>query len=152
MLPGPPERRWGAVAGRAVFVALVTLAAVPAYLAVSPDWRGAVVRVASAIVVAVVLFGVRRHLAEAVRAHDRPPVEEALAAPVAPPLVDRRLVELAGQVTTACRSASYFHRAFWPRLASLTPRAPAPPPTRRLGRGPALDDLAAAVDALEKAR
>jgi hypothetical protein len=52
-------------------------------------------------------------------------------------------------VRTARRSRRYFEEAFWPRLVAFSSRPLARPPVR-LGRGPSLAGLRAALDAIEK--
>lgn len=146
----PPERPWGLVVGDVVFIAVVALATVPAYVFVEASWRPLVVRLAAALVLGVLLLQVKNAVLERVT-RDRPSAfETAAITPTVESRVDSHLVNLETAVRASVRDRRSFERMLWPRLCAFA-RAPltAPAP-RRFGRGPSLDDVRTVVETLER--
>ena len=131
--------------------ALVLLAAIPAYLTLSPSWRSVAVRLlCAAIVVAAGLRVVRA----ARRAIDTSPAF-ALDAPTpapAPSELDERFLRLRDEVVFSIRSRPYFDTVLWPRLSRLAGTELVAPPEHR-GRprnGPPRDTLARLLAEIER--
>jgi hypothetical protein len=133
-MPSPPERSVGRIAVRGFFAVLLILAAIPAYLGLSPTWRPPALRAACALLVVVGCVRVVR----AARGSIGPPPPSALdAPPAAPPApeLDDRFLRLRDDLVYSARSRRYFDAILWPRLAELagTP-LPRPAERRRLRR------------------
>ena len=137
--------------GAAVVVALVALAAMPAYLALAPSWRPVAVRL---VCTAAVIAGCVRALRWA-RGAAAPSVASPLdghAPPVPGPELDTRFLALRDDVIYGTRSRRYFDVILWPRLSELAGTEMLPRPADRRGlrrRGPslrAIDDLVAGIE------
>jgi hypothetical protein len=143
-----PRRR---LAAFALLGALVVLAAIPAYLAVAPAWRGVALRGACALLVATGCARAARWVRGArvsgpLSPLDAPPI------PVPPVALDERFLALWDDVRFSTRSRRYFDRILWPRLVTLAGR-PFPRPADRRGigrRGPSLASLDAAIAEIER--
>lgn len=144
-----PHRR---LVGGAVLLALVALAAMPAYLALPPSWRQVGVRLLCG---AAVIAGCVRALRWA-RGAAAPSVVSPLDAPAPPPAVpelDARFLALRDDVIYGARSRRYFDVILKPRLDALAGTETLPPPAPRRGlrrRGPSLRALAELVTQIER--
>ncbi len=158
-MPPAPERRWpGLVAGYLALVAVVALAAVPAWVYAEPAHRPAVVRLALAAVVGVALL----HLSRAARAAVEAQLASEFEAALRPAPVEGRrapaYVTLQDEIRHGVASRQYFERVLWPRLEAVAARhrgaaGPAlrrPPARRLLGRGPSLAALTALIARIEE--
>ena len=150
-MPADAERSRRRLAGRAIVATLLVLAAIPAYLTISPAWRPAVVRLACAGLVAVGCVRARRWVRDAMEPH---PVSALDAPPPARPApeLDSRFLRLCDDVTFSTRSRRYFDAILWPRLCELA-EADLPRPAERRGmprRGPSLSALQALIAEIEK--
>jgi hypothetical protein len=133
-------------------VALVALAAMPTYLALSPTWRPVAVRLSCA---AAVIAGCVRALRWA-RAAAAPSVVSPMDAPAPPaavPELDARFLALRDDVVYGTRSRRYFDVILRPRLDTLAgaeglPRAADPRGIRR--RGPSLRAIEELVAEIER--
>ena len=134
-----------------VLAAVVLLATVPVYVYVEPSWRPLVGRLAAAFVVGVSVLQFRRALVERLAFDGPSPLDEARARRAPEPGVPHHFRDLISDVRAALRSRRYFEEALWPRLVGYASR-PLPRPPARLGRGPSLAGLRAALDAIEKSR
>ena len=147
--PRPARRR---VAIGAVVTALVALAAMPTYLALSPAWRPVVIRLASAV---AVVGGCVRALRWA-RGAAAPAAVSPLDSPAPPapgPELDARFLALRDDVIYGVRSRRYFDVILAPRLAALAGPEGLPPVAPRRGlrrRGPSLRTLEALVAEIER--
>jgi hypothetical protein len=152
------ERRWPRIVlGYALFsMLLVSLAAV-FYTIVDPSHRALVVRLAVALMLAVVLLHLTNGLRKAYE--DLPPsdFERALRGQRPGPRIDPYFGRLHDELRHSAENHSYFDRVLWPRLVVLAERLQGQagaglrkPPGRRLRRGPSLDALAAVIDLLER--
>jgi len=148
--PRRPSRRRLAVG--AVAAAVVALAAMPTYLALSPAWRPVVVRLACA---AAVVAGCARAMRWA-RGAAGPSATSPLDAPPPPapsPELDARFLALRDDVIYGARSRRYFDVILAPRLAALAGARGLPPVPARRGlrpRGPSLAALDALVAEIER--
>jgi len=138
--------------GGAVVVALVALAVMPAYLALSPSWRPVAVRL---VCTAAVIAGCVRALRWA-RGAGAPPVVSPLdghAPPAAGPELDARFLALRDDVIYGTRSRRYFEVILWPRLHALARSEMLPRPANRRGiprRGPSLRAISEVVAEIER--
>ena len=136
---------------RGLGAALVLLAAIPAYLTLSPSWRAVAVRLLCAAI--VVTAGVR--VARAVRRAIATSPAFALDAPTpapAPSELDERFLRLRDEVVFSVRSRRYFDTVLWPRLQRLAGTDLAAPPEHRGRRrkGPPRDTLARLLAEIEE--
>ena len=149
-MPEPARRSGRRLVARAIALALLVLAALPAYLTVAPKWRPAAIRLACAVAVAVGCARARRRARDVVAAYplsvfDVPP-------PSAPgATLDPRFLRLRDDLIASTRRRRYFDVVFWPRLVALGGSDLPRPTERRLSkrRGPslrALGDLIARVE------
>ena len=139
----PIAVRWACLAG-AVF-----LAAVPVYVFVEPAWRALVARLASALVLGIVLLDLRGILADRLALGGTSGLDDARDRRAPAPDVPLRFLDLIKEVRVALRSRRYFETVLWPRLTALTPRPLARPAMRR-GRGPSLAGLSDVIAVIEK--
>lgn len=157
--PRPPALAALAVVARfAAAVVAIALLALPLWLAVSPEHRPVVVRLASAVVIAAlaarIIAAARRHLeAQTPSALDRaarPAPSEAS--------IPREYRDIAEELHYGRTSHGYWTRVLEPRLAALAARLPGaspvtvPPrsaPRRLLRLGPSLGALRGAIARLE---
>ncbi len=157
-MPPPPERRRrGIVAGYAVLLAAVGLAATPAYVYAESPNRPVIVRLAIAVVVGVVLL----HLLRITRARIAAQAPSAFEAALVPARAELRLaplfVALRDEIRFSVAHQRYFEHVLWRRLLELTAGRrgrssdgwPAKPPGRLLGRGPSLATLRRLIDEIE---
>jgi hypothetical protein len=150
-MPEASRRSRRRLVALAIVAALVALAAMPTYLALSPSWRPTAVRVACA---AAVIAGCVRALRWA-RGAAAPSVISAVDAPVPPPAgpeLDARFLSLREDVISGTRSRRYFEVILWPRLCALAGTA-LPRPANRRGlprRGPSLRAIEELVARIER--
>ena len=151
-MPQHPKRSRRRLVGGAVIVALMALAAMPAYLALSPSWRPVAVRLACT---AAAIAGCVRALRWA-RGAAAPSVVSPLdghAPPAAGPELDARFLALRDDVIYGTRSRRYFDVILWPRLQALAGSEMLPRPANRRGirrRGPSLRAISEVVAEIEK--
>lgn len=151
-MPQHPRRSRRHLVGAAVVVALVALAAMPAYLALGPSWRPVAVRL---VCTAAVIAGCVRALRWA-RGAAAPSVVSPLdghAPPVPGPELDARFLALRDDVIYGTRSRRYFDVILWPRLSELAGSEMPPRPADRRGirrRGPSLRAIEELVAEIEK--
>ena len=151
-MPQHPKRSRRRLVGGAVVVALVALAVMPAYLALSPSWRPVAVRLACT---AAVIAGCVRALRWA-RGAAAPSLVSPLDAPAPPaagPELDARFLALRDDVIYGARSRRYFEVILWPRLGELARSEMLPRPANRRGlrrRGPSLRAIEELVAEIEK--
>jgi hypothetical protein len=142
-----PVRR---LAAGAILVGLLGLAALPGYLAVEPQWRPLVLRLACAAVVAVACARVARWVRGAMDTHPPSLLDTPRSLP-APPVLDPRFLRMRDYLVQSVRSRRYFASVLWPRLRALArDPLPEPAPRRWLPRlGPsraALQNLIAEIE------
>lgn len=151
-MPQRPRRSRRRLVGGAVVVALVALAAMPAYLALSPSWRPVAVRLACTV---AVIAGCVRALRWA-RGAAAPSVVSPLdghTPPAAGPELDARFLALRDDVIYGARSRRYFDVILWPRLQALAGSEMLQRPADRRGirrRGPSLSAISELVAEIEK--
>jgi len=159
-VPSPADRGWARLlGGYAAFTGIVILVTVPVAIAVDPGKRPVLIRVAAAIVLAVMLIDLVRAARALVQAQPPSPFEAALQ-PVKPATgIDRRFQALRDEIRFGVTSANYWDRVLWPRLCELANRLPGRPrlsppvhvPRRGLfRRGPRLSALRAIIGKLEE--
>jgi hypothetical protein len=150
-MPTPARRVGPRLVARVVLLSLLALAALPAYLTVSPRWRPAAARLAGALVVAIGCARARAWARDAVA----PPADAGVDAPPPPPperVLDPRFLRLRDDLIAGTRRRRYFDVMLWPRLAALAgPDLPRPEerrgPTRR---GPSLRAIEGLVARIEE--
>ncbi len=150
-MPARAERSRRRLAGRAIVAALVVLAAMPAYLALSPPWQPVAVRLSCAAIVAAGCVRVLRRARGAMEAEPISPLD-APPPPAAVPELDARFLALRDDVIHGTRSRRYFDRILWPRLSGLA-GTDLPRPAERRGlrrRGPSMSVLARLVTEIER--
>jgi hypothetical protein len=135
----------------AILSGLVLLATVPVYVYVEPAWRPLVARLASALVLGVVLLQLRRALIDRLEAAGESALDDARGRHRPEPGVPHHFLDLMSDVRTALRSRRYFDEVMWPRLTSFAAAALERPRLRR-GRGPSRAALRALLDAIETRR
>ena len=149
-MPTPARRLGPRLVARVVLLSLLALAALPAYLTVSPRWRPAAARLAGALVVAIGCARARAWARDAVGT----PADAGLDAPPPPPperVLDPHFLRLRDDLVASTRRRRYFDVVLWPRLAALAgpdlPR-PAEPrgPTRRGPSLPIIERLVARIE------
>jgi hypothetical protein len=146
-----PERSPRRLAARALLGALLALAAVPVYLAVSPSWRFPVVRLVCAAIVAFGCARIIRAVRERIEVNPRSPLDAPPARPPSPAL-DARFLRLRDDLTFSARRRRYFDTILWPRLQALAGGdLPLPVERRRLGgRGPSRAAIARLIAEIER--
>lgn len=158
-MPPPPEHRWpGIVAGYAILLTLVGLAATPVYFYAEPANQPAVVRLAVAVVVGVALIHLVKIVRATIEAQPASAFEQALAPRSPEPRLAQIFVTLRDEIRYSAASQGYFEHVLWPRIVALVARQPRgvqpspvkPPGRRLLGRGPSLATLRALVARLEE--
>lgn len=150
-MPTPARRVGPRLVARVVLLSLLALAALPAYLTVSPRWRPAAARLAGALVVAIGCARARAWARDAVG----PPADAGVDAPPPPPperVLDPHFLRLRDDLIASTRRRRYFDVMLWPRLAALAgPDLPRPEarrgPTRR---GPSLRAIEGLVARIEE--
>jgi len=151
-MPPPPESLRRRLAGRAIVLALIVLAAMPAYLTISPAWRPVAVRLVCALVAAAGCIRAVRWL----RATAGPAANSPLDAPPPPPAeveLDPRFISLREDLVSAARSRRYFDVILWPRLCDLAGRDLTWVPPRRgllRRRGPSLAAIEGLIAEVEE--
>ncbi len=151
------ERRWAVVvAGYAVFVALVILAAIPVYRLAEPSWRPGVVRIAAALILSVGLLHARGTLRAVIEEAELARVAQATHQASLEPSLDRQFIECRNSIKWSMRDHRYFERTLWPRLRVLgiarsgaRRESLSRPPGRAFRRGPSLTALRELVATLE---
>src|SRR5689334_7112964 len=150
-MPTPARRVGPRFVARVVLLSQLALAALPAYLTVSPRWRPAATRLAGALVVAFRSARPRAWARDAVTQ----PADAGVDAPPPPPrerALDPHFLRLRDDLITSTRRRRYFDVVLWPRLAALAgPDLPRPEerrgPTRR---GPSLRAIEGLVARIEE--
>jgi hypothetical protein len=150
-MPEPARRSGPRLVARAIAVALLVLAALPAYLTVAPKWRPAATRLACAAAVAVGCVRARRRARDLVDAYPL----SVFDVPPPPPLeatLDPRFLRLRDDLVASTRRRRYFDVVFWPRLVALGgPDLPRPAERRLSGRrGPSLRALGDLITYVER--
>ena len=145
--------------GYATLVTLVGLATLPIAVAAAPVNRPMVIRLAAAVVLAIVLVDIRGAARAALDEDPSSPRERlGWRRPAARPSIDRQFSELLDDVRFGPASQRYWSRVAWPRLCALADRLPGRPllvepersrPRRWLGRGPSLAAVRDVVARLE---
>ncbi|HEV8439558.1 MAG TPA: hypothetical protein VGT40_15830 [Methylomirabilota bacterium] len=159
-MPLPPERRWPLVlAGYALFLILVGTASAPIYYLVEVPHRPLVVRLAAALILAVVAI----HLSKKVRAglEDQSPsaFELALEPGRPQPTLDQQFVRVRDDLHYSAQDGRYFDQVVWPELAAVADRSRraigreplAKPPGRFFRRGPSVMALRNLIATIEEA-
>jgi hypothetical protein len=139
------------LAARGLLLALVALAAIPAYLTLAPGWRGVGIRLACAALVVAVSVRVMRHVRRALG--ESPPFALDAATPAPPPPdLDDRFLRLRDELVFSMRSRRYFETVLWPRLVKLAGTGLPSPPERRGRRrkGPPRDALERLIAEVEQ--
>jgi hypothetical protein len=138
----PAEASGLRLVARGLGAALVLLAAIPAYLTLSPPWRALAVRLLCAAIVVAAGLRVVRAVRRAVEA------SPAFALDAPPPVpspseLDERFLRLRDELVFSIRSRRYFDTVLWPRLQRLAGTDLAAPPELRGRRrnGPPRDTL-----------
>ena len=150
-MPPRGERSPRSLAGRAILVTVVVLAAMPVYLSLDAAWRPLIVRLACAGLVGLVCLRVVAGLGRAAERDIASPLD-APAPPVPEPELDSRFVRLRDEVVFSTRSRRYFDAILWPRLCGLAGEdLPRPAERHGLRRrlGPSLavlEDLIARIE------
>jgi len=150
-MPTPARRVGPRFVARVVLLSLLALAALPAYLTVSPRWRPAATRLAGALVVAIGCARARAWARDAVG----PPADAGVDAPPPPPperVLDPHFLRLRDDLITSTRRRRYFDVVLWPRLAALA-GSDLPRPEERRGptrRGPSLRAIEGLVARIEE--
>jgi hypothetical protein len=159
-MPPPPERRWPhLLAGYAVFVTLVAGGSAPIYYLVESASRPLVIRLASALIVGVVVVHLVKAVRERLDAQAPSEFELALDPRRPEPSLDRRYVEIRNDLHYGAASGGYFERVLWPELVALVDRSPhqlarerlVRPRGRSFRRGPSLLALRRLIGAIEEA-
>ena len=157
-MPLHRERRWPWITvSYAVLFAVVATVTSFVYDAAAPANQPAVIRIAVALVVAMLLIHLRAYF----RGHplrERPfAFDDALIPrPVAPKL-DPGLVKLREEVANSVARRSFFEKVLWPRLSALMrarrqqSELPIPAESRWPGRGPSRRTIAGLLDRIEGA-
>jgi hypothetical protein len=143
-----PVRRY--LIGGGIAAVLVTLAAIPTYLALAPAWRTLAVRLVCAVAVAAGCVRAVRWARGVVQAEDVSPLD-APPPPGAGPELDARFLALRDDVIYGTRSRRYFDVILWPRLSELA-GTELPRPAARRGirrRGPSMSELSHLVAEIE---
>jgi hypothetical protein len=138
---------------RVIGFSLLALAALPAYLGVSPGWRPAAARLACAVAVAVGCARARAWARGAVATPGLSPLDAP--PPPAPDLtLDPRFLRLRDDVVGSTRRRRYFDVVLWPRLSALGgPDLPKPAePRGPIRRGPSLAAIERLVTRIEGRR
>ncbi|MFI5373318.1 MAG: hypothetical protein ACHQ8D_01625 [Candidatus Rokuibacteriota bacterium] len=150
-MPESAKRSGPRLVARAIVLALLVLAALPAYLTVAPKWRPAATRLACAAAVAVGCARARRRVRDVVAAYPL----SVFDVPSPPPLettLDPRFLRLRDDLVASSRRRRYFDVVFWPRLLALGgPDLPRPAERRLAGRrGPSLRALGDLITYVER--
>ena len=151
-MPQPPRRSRRRLVGGAVVVALVALAAMPAYLALSPSWRPVAVRLVCTAAVIAGCVRALRWAREAAAPSIVSPLDGHAPLPAGPEL-DARFLALRDDVIYGTRSRRYFEVILWPRLGELAGSEMLPRPADRRGlrrRGPSMRAIEELVAEIEK--
>lgn len=156
-MPLPRERRWPWItAGYAVLFVAAAAATAFVYDGAAPANRPAVIRIAVALVVAVLLVHLRAYFRGDPRWDPPSAFDEALIGQPVAPKLDPGFVKLREEVANSVASRSYFEKVLWPRLCALArargQQGDMPLPTERAwpGRGPSRRTIAALIDRIER--
>jgi hypothetical protein len=136
---------------RGLGATLVLLAAIPAYLTLSPSWRAVAVHLLCAAIVVTAGVRVARAVRRAIEASPPFALDAPTPAP-APSELDERFLRLRDEVVFSVRSRRYFDTVLWPRLQRLAGMDLAAPPEHRGRRrhGPPRDTLARLLAEIEQ--
>ncbi len=147
----PAEASGLRLVARGLGAALVLLAAIPAYLTLSPSWRAVAVRLLCATIVVAAGLRVVRTARRAIEASSAFALDAAMSVP-APSELDERFLRLRDEVVFSIRSRRYFETVLWPRLSRLAGTELAAPPEHRGRRrhGPPRDTLARLLAEIEQ--
>lgn len=136
---------------RALAVAVLLVAAVPAYLALEQAWRPVALRIACGIAAIAGCSGMLRAVRRS--AAGVPPSALDARPPATPqPALDGRFLRLRDDIVFSARSRRYFDAALWPRLVRLAGADLLRPPPRRGWRrlGPSLGTIERLLAAIER--
>jgi hypothetical protein len=157
-MPRRPERRWpGLAAGYAVFVALLAAATAPIAHLVEAAHRPLVIRLAGALLLAVIASHLAKHARARIEAQPASEFDQALRPSRPEPRLDARFIQLREHLSHSARDDRYFRRVLWPALVALAERPPhaslrrplVRPAGRLFGRGPSLAALRQAISSME---
>ena len=160
-MPAPRKRRWPRIAvGYAGLVLLLALVTVPVAFVTPPAHRPLVIRIAAAILVAVVALHTARSCRTCIEAQPASDFDRALEPPPRASSLGAQFVELRDELSDGASSAQYFERVLWPRLRAINRGrtdggASSPllkPAARSFRRGPSLRSLASLIDSIGKTR
>lgn len=130
MAPPPPERSGRRLAADGLVVALLALAAIPAYLALGFAWRPTAIRLGCTLLVVAGGVRLRRSVVRSMEGQSLSPLD-ASPPPAPPPELDARYLRLREDLILSTRSRRYFDAILWPRLLELAGGRLAPPARRR---------------------
>ena len=135
---------------RIVGWSLLALAALPAYLTISPAWRPVAARLACAAAVAIGCARARAWARDAVATPGLSPFE-APPEPASELTLDPRFLRLRDDLVASTRRRRYFDVVLWPRLSALAgPDLPRPAePRGPFRRGPSLAAIERLVTRIE---
>jgi hypothetical protein len=152
-MPVPAEGLARRLAARGILVALLILAALPAYLLVDPAWRPVVIRLACTLLVIAVYVRVRRGFRQAIEADEPSALDAPRFTPPAPE-PDTGFTRARKDLVFSRRNRRYFDTILWPRLLALAGGTLAPPAARsaRGRRGPTLSTLERLIAEVEARR
>ncbi len=158
-MPRYRERRWPRIAvGYSVLLLVVAGIGDLAYEAAAPANRPIVIRLAAALLVAIVLIHIRSRFRGDPLWDPASEFEDALAREPPAPQLDPALVKLRAELANSARSRSYFDNVLWPRLRALVEarggdaagfEEALPPKAGPRWRGPSRRTLAELIDRIE---
>jgi len=157
-MPLRRDRRWPGIAvGYILFLLVLSGATAFLYESVAPTSHPLVVRLAVAVLLAVILLHIRSHFRGDPLWDPPSEFENALVPERVGPKFDPSLVKLRGELADSVKSRSYFDKVLWPRLLATTAannpgeNEIEPPPKARFSRrGPSLTTLGTLVARLER--
>jgi len=156
-----PERKWLKLgAGYLLFLGILVLAMTPIYFYAEPSHRSMMVRLGSALFLAVVLIHLRRLVQEQLDAQLPSAFEAALHRAQPEPVLAPLFLKLRDEVRFSARSQAYFAHVLWPRILRLlttlragqrlAAAAEMPGGRRLLRRGPSLTTLQDLITEIEE--
>ena len=157
-MPPRRERRWPRIAvGYVLFSLVLSGATAFLYESVAPTGQPLVVRLAVAVLLAVILLHIRSYFRGDPLWDPPSEFENALVPARLSPKFDPSLVKLREELADSIKSRSYFDNVLWPRLRAMTSTNNSgeneiePPPKALFSwRGPSLTRLGTMVNRLER--